>query len=529
MQGIVRGRWVGVIAFMFAAAACHGPPAAGQRVPGDSGNTGGTIGTEPPGDAGGARDADAAPDAAVDPPSCGLGSAGSLIWSTKFTRDRVDGSPASGVLDAAPVGLVVCGDGLCLLGKLDSRVRFDRELVAQGDEDAYLVKLTTQGVPVWSARLGGQSLTDRFVAASLAADDPGNLVVAGSCRGQLILPTGGGGQRVVDCSGDLAHLLVARFDPSGASVWSADLGTSYIIPASIQVAVDHGGRTVVAAHVGGPIAGPTAAPERAVVIAWDADGTERFRHSFNGGITYPTGLAVDAQGNIVLVGFFHGVTSSDGDGTDGGVPLDTAGSAVCALKLNASGGLVWSRCFAGMSQQALAPQLALGPDGSVVLAGTFVGELDFAAIGRDAGPSPSRLSSRGQTDIYLAKLDPDGEFVWQRQLGNADYQEAFLGIATTPEGAILLPAITRGPLELDDLRIEAGSSSSPFIAEFSADGRASFATQLGQSAYVSGSSGVTVGGCRDFYLAADYSGDLLAPGAPTDNPTIGLAVIAGRY
>jgi hypothetical protein len=457
--------------------------------------------------------------------------AGGLIWSRRFERDRFGPSPVYGVLDAAPKGLAVCGDGLCLLGKLDSRVRFDQDLVAQGQDEAYLVKLSTEGVPIWSRRLGGQSLTDHFVAGSLAADESGNLVVAGTCVGQLVLPTQDGGERLLDCSGDQPKVLVIRFDASGRSVWSREPGTSAVIPAGIRVAVDGSGRTVVAAHVGGPLGNPTAAPEQAVVIAWDADGSELFRHSFEGGVTYPTDLALDADGSIVLVGFFAGPVRSTGrDRTDGGgVALDTAGSSTCAMKLNASGDLAWSRCFGGTSLQALDPQLALGADRSVVLAGTFMNQVDFAAVGHDAGASPSRLSSMGESDIYLAKLGPQGDFVWQRQFGNADSQTASLGLATTPEGGILFAATTRGPIALGGLQVDAGASDSPFVAQLDAEGRPSFVTQLGKSVSTSGSDGLVTGVCRSFFLVADYSGDLVAPNAPRAGATIGLVMIAGRY
>ena len=470
--------------------------------------------------------ADAASDAGADTSGCGAGSAGSLIWSRTFVRDLVDGGVASSVLSAAPAGLVLCGDGLCLLGKLQSQVTFDQTLVAAGSEDAYLAKLTLQGAPVWSQRLGGQSSTDRFVAASLGADDLGNLTVAGACQGQVALPTAGGGQRVVDCPGNQAHMLVAHLDSSGASAWSADLGTSYSIPANFVVAVDHGGRVAAAAHVGGPIT----PPDSTLLIAWDADGTERFRLSLSGGLSSPTGIAFDAEGNLVLVGSFsYTVTASPGDGADGGATLDAGGSAVCVLKLTPSGGVAWSRCSGGMYEIYPGAQLTLDADGSVVLAGTFTGDLDFDAAGRNGALSPSHLSSAGQTDIYLAKLAANGDFAWQRQFGNAGYQEADLGLSTTPEGNILLPGTTDGTIVLDNQTIDTSSSSSPFIAGFSGDGRASFVVQLGDYGILTGRSGLVVGGCRTFYLAADYYGDFRAPGAPAGDSTDVLVVMAGRY
>jgi hypothetical protein len=37
------------------------------------------------------------------------------------------------------------------------------------------------------------------------------------------------------------------------------------------------------------------------------------------------------------------------------------------------------------------------------------------------------------------------------------------------------------------------------------------------------------GECRNFFLAADYGGDLVAPNAPTVGDVDALVVIAGRY
>jgi hypothetical protein len=471
-------------------------------------------------DAAGMHDTDAAPDASP----CGKNVApGSLLWSRMFERDHFGPSPLDGVLRAPPAGLAACGAGLCLLGELDSRIRFDRDLVAQGRDDAYLAKLNTEGVPLWSKRLGGPSLTDRFTASSLAADARGNLVVAGSCQGQLVVPNGDGTERALDCSSGDWHSIAIRFDASGRSVWLREFDTSGVSP---TIAVGGSGRTVVAANLGGAASNYE---DRVAVIAWGEDGTELFRHWFQGDSVRLTRLALDAQASIVLVGQFRGQVRSLGrtaaDG--GGVLLDTASSSLCAVKLNASGDLVWSRCFDG--NYVHAPQLALGSDGSVVLAGVFSDQADFAAFGQDAGPSRSRLFSLGGRDIYLAKLDRDGDFAWQQQLGNADAQSAPLGLATTPEGDILLAAATQGPIALGHLKMDADSVDSPFVAGFDADGRPSFVTRLGKFSNALGGHSLVAGTCRSFFLAADYSGDLETPDALRMGDIEGLVVIGGRY
>lgn len=465
------------------------------------------------------------------PPACPATTPGRVTSSRTFVVDQFGPSPIVSPLSAEPAGLVRCGDGWCLAGELDSRVAFDRDLVAEGHDDAYLVKLAEDGTPVWSRRLGGTTTTDRLIASSIGADREGKLAVGVVCQGELVLADADDRDVLLHCPSDERALLLLRFDENGAFLWSAELGTSWVIPAQFRVAVDADGRTVVAAHVGGPIGKADAPRERALVVAFDPQGNELFRRSFEGGVTYPTGLALDGAGNSVLTGFFaSGVKTFEGDTAgDAVTELDTAGSAICALKLDSAGELVWSRCFGGKSQQALGPHLALGPDASVVLAGEFVDELDFGAIGQDAAPSPSRLASNGSTDMYLAKLDASGRFLWQEGFGNEDDQDFPLGMAVSEEGVIVALGTTRGPLVLAGTTLEAGTSPSPFIATFGPDGEPMLAASLGQHAYIEGSSGIALGDCRSFYFAADYRGDLLSPNVPSMTAADGIVFATGRY
>jgi hypothetical protein len=183
-----------------------------------------------------------------------------------------------------------------------------------------------------------------------------------------------------------------------------------------------------------------------------------------------------------------------------------------------------------MSLQALDPQMALAPDDSIVLAGTFWNhELDFGAFGPDAAPSSTRLTSAGSEDIYLAKLDAEGGLVWQEGFGNSQVQTASLGLVTSPDGSILLAGRSSGSLDLGSLHLEAGDSASPFVAAFDVDGNALSAITLGTSAYAEGADGLVVDDCLRFYLAADYSGDLAAPNVVQRGATIGLTLILGKY
>ena len=134
------------------------------------------------------------------------------------------------------------------------------------------------------------------------------------------------------------------------------------------------------------------------------------------------------------------------------------------------------------------------------------------------GANPTQFRSvfyiKGATDIY-----PTSKITFPM------IPISFVGDG--PTDSIL--GTTDGTIVLDNQTIDTSSSSSPFIAGFSGDGRASFVVQLGDYGILTGRSGLVVGGCRTFYLAADYYGDFRAPGAPAGDSTDGLVVMAGRY
>jgi hypothetical protein len=88
----------------------------------------------------------------------------------------------------------------------------------RGAEDAFLLKLSPEGQPVWGKLLGG---TDSDFAAALALDSAGNPVVAGRSRSPS-LDLGGGDLMSVPQRGQ--QLFVARFAPEGTHRWSRAVG-----------------------------------------------------------------------------------------------------------------------------------------------------------------------------------------------------------------------------------------------------------------------------------------------------------------
>lgn len=115
-------------------------------------------------------------------------------------------------------------------------------------------------------------------------------------------------------------------------------------------------------------------------------------------------IAVDAAGNICVVGTFNGTVNF------GGAPLVTAGgSDIFVALFNATGVHQWSKRFGSSDGFDNALAVEMDAAGNVYVTGSYRGTLDFGG-----GP----LSSSGSDDIYLVKLNAAGVHQWSRHFGS---------------------------------------------------------------------------------------------------------------
>jgi hypothetical protein len=117
--------------------------------------------------------------------------------------------------------------------------------------------------------------------------------------------------------------------------------------------------------------------------------------------------AIDALGNIYLVAEFGNGTVSYATESY----INTAAPDLLLVKLDPLGVPFWTRRLAPAGN-AFDPRIAVTPDGGVVAAGTFNGIVHFD------GTSVVAASS-GQ-DMFVGKLDANGNHVWSRFLTNHD-------------------------------------------------------------------------------------------------------------
>ncbi|MEW6366891.1 MAG: SBBP repeat-containing protein [Acidobacteriota bacterium] len=174
------------------------------------------------------------------------------------------------------------------------------------------------------------------------------------------------------------------------------------------IAVDATGQVYVAAGSdaswGSPVR-PFTGGYDAVVVKLSSDGSLAWNTFLGGvGFDYCTGVAVDASGNVYVVGNSSAAWGSPIRGYTGSGDLFVA-------KLAGDGSLIWNTFLGGGSPDAEGG-IATGPGGSVCVSGASSGTWGSPVRGYTAG-----------TDGFAAMLGGDGSLVWNTFLGggSTDY------------------------------------------------------------------------------------------------------------
>ncbi|GAB1453308.1 hypothetical protein MASR2M47_33640 [Draconibacterium sp.] len=209
--------------------------------------------------------------------------------------------------------------------------------------------------------------------------------------------------------------------------------------------------------------------------------TPTFDWAFNlgtNGNLYTRSMVLDDHGNIYTIGSFNWGPIDFDPGTDS-LNLTSAGSIdIYVSKFNASGGFIWAKKFGGTeSDDGLS--IAVDDSGNVYFTGDFAGEADF-----DPGTDVYNLTSGGGSDIFVCKLDPNGNLIWAKQIGSTSSDNG-AGIITDAAGNVYVTGSFQQTVDFD-LGAETGKLTSNgrgdiFICKFNTLGTFQWVKQIGST------------------------------------------------
>lgn len=249
------------------------------------------------------------------------------------------------------------------------------------------------------------------------------------------------------------------------------------------------------------------------LIKLDAAGSGVGIHAYGGvGADTPGGLAAVSDG--VVLSMYLDATSSETFG--GPAAISSVGGDAVVVKLDNDFNFVWSKVIGGAGQdRSLA--VARMPDNGVVVIGTF------ASSSINLGGST--FVNAGVQDVYVLRLDANGNHVWSRSFGSSAWDEV-TSLAVTPAGDVVFSGASQGSLNFGGGPLTNLGGYDAFVAKLAfADGSTQWAHALKSAAdeygptLVAQSSGAiwAAGGMSAAINVDDLGGTDVSPvGAGTD-------------
>jgi hypothetical protein len=318
-------------------------------------------------------------------------------------------------------------DNLVIVGYYHDTISFEQtSLTSAGAGDAFVAKYDKYGHLIWALSAGGPAEDQ---AHSVAIDSSDNIVVTGFFQG-----TAQFGTKSVTAAGS-PDVFVAKLSPAGDVQWvkaaggaGQDLGRGIAAAADGTIAVT--GFSSGTASFGGQTATSTNGGPDMFVAKYTSTGDVLWVKT-GGGQTQGDsgeGVAVHSNGDIVVTGSFTDKA------TFSGVPLSGYVTDVFVARYASTGQLLWVTP-AGGSGQDTANDVALDASGNAYITGFFGGQQIF---GSSALFGSTMLSSLGgNADVFVAKIDTAGQFVWAVGGGGAGWDEAN-AIALRKNGEIVI-------------------------------------------------------------------------------------------
>lgn len=324
------------------------------------------------------------------------------------------------------------------------------EMDAVSTADIFVLKLDPNGNFLWAKQLGGASSGYGY---TLTVDATGNVFTAGYFFDTFDFDPGPGVYELT--SGLFCHNgFISKLDTDGNFVWAKNIGGyNYDNLVMRDISLDTAGNVYTTGDFRNQVDfDPGPGNFSYLALAESIDGFVLKLNSSGdfvwarriGGIKADRGssIAVDLAGNVYTTGDFEGSCNFHQNANTPYSLQSVGGYDFFISKMDANGKFVWAKSI-GQSSHDWAQSIALDAVGNVYATGQFLNTADF-----DPGPGVANLSSEGNYDIFILKLNPDGEYMWAKSIGGtaADGGESIL---IDPDNQIFLAGFFRNFCDFD--------------------------------------------------------------------------------
>lgn len=309
--------------------------------------------------------------------------------------------------------IVSANNGYMIIGSTDSN---DGDIsYTHGEKDGWLIRIDEAGNLLWEKCYGGSG-SDGAHRIFQADESTDYFIVAGS-------NSSNGDISNDPYPGSLDYWII-KIDSAGTILWDKIVGGNGLDQIWTGTATSDGG--IIGLGWSGSVDGDITNPYGTYdmwLIKLNGNGDIEWDFSIGSqGFDYGQAILQTSDGGF-LVG---GTSRPEGEGNINCEPFSSYGEAIL-FKLDANGNELWQQCYGGSDHEGITGILEL-QDGYI-----------FSAFGNsdDGDMLGSGYHGGGESDIWLVKIDFDGNIIWQKCYGGTN-TEAAKNLFQTSNGDIMV-------------------------------------------------------------------------------------------
>jgi hypothetical protein len=340
---------------------------------------------------------------------------------------------------------------------------------------------------VWAKKAGGNSYDE---GNAIAVDQNGNSYITGTFQDTAYF-----GATMLVSSGD-NDVYVAKLDPSGNFLW-AKKGGGQFSDGSKAICLDNNGNIYIAGFYNaaaitfGSITLPAATWDDIFLVKYDNSGNVLWAVKAGGSQNdYAYGLVADGAGNVFMTGSFQ-TTASFGSN----VVSSSGWGDIFVAKYNGSNGTCTWAVKGGGNGDDNGKAITLGGS-DIYITGFFRNTATFGTL--------PTVSSSGNEDVFVAKLDGNGNWSWVRK-GGGTQKDNGLAVVADGAGACYATGFYDGNATFGSANLTGAGVQDMFLVKYDASGNQVYAVTYGGWGN-DGGYGIVRDGIGDLLIAGNFEG-----------------------
>jgi len=369
-----------------------------------------------------------------------------------------------------------------------------------GRGNAYVLKLDAADNFVKVLTFGSPTGANYIGVTAMSKDVSGNLFLSGYFNTTLDFDPDTAATHNVNPSGNAVFLL--KLDANENFLWvkhwadnfdagnangTEEEGPAMVIDASGNVCFAGRYKETVDFDPGAGVFNLTSVGPQGYILKLDNNGSFVWAKNLVADtagvdVVFPRSIAADASNNLYIAGEFIGTVDFNPD-TVAAYNLTDSIQKGFLLKLAANGSFQWAKQMGGAGSSAIssfnyANAVAVDGASNVWLAGSFMGTVTMGT---------ATLVSNGYSDIFIAKLDASGNYLWAKSIGNTWDSDMANRITVDAANNIYVAGTYRSSVDFDPgasvYSITSNGSNDAFLLKLNSGGGFEWAKSFGGSDY----------------------------------------------